>query len=171
MKIVFFLLTACVSTPSFAFANVPGANPEFSGRYKILSCSPECAKIQLDLGAGFQRGFSRVKALSISVIDQLPESPSTCDGEKPFEFNITLLAHDPRYDLPVKLNNIENDPANWRKICDGTFATSRSEATLRSRRARITLLRSGLDRYTLHWEDDRYRLAASFELRKVSDRL
>lgn len=156
--------------PGLAIASEPSGNPDFSGRYKVVSCSPECSKILLDLGGGYLRSFGPVKILSISVIDQFPENPSTCDGEKPFVFNITLLTPDRERDLPVRVNNLENDPANWRKICDGSFATTPEKAMLHSGRARITLLRWGLDRYSLSWEDSRYQLAGTFELRKVSDR-
>lgn len=167
MKAILAAALVCAGFFSQSRADTQPSNPIFSGVYELQACEPECSKIRIE-SAFYSRSMSEVKGMTVSVVDQMKLAWQTCDGRKPYEFNIWLFGDQMRGSFMH--NNLAASPEDYRKVCDGVFTTDARVAQLRSGQIQISLARESDKLFRLSWSDRRTGLSGLFHLKRVADR-
>lgn len=141
---------------SISLAGASTRNQQFSGDYKIISCSPDCDQIKT---SGFHGNwvFSDFKGIYISVVDKPWHFWDSCSDSTPtFEFNLWPVGPEtPTLGIPFLHTNIAQVSNDWQKVCDGVFTVMSSSVSLDSSDVSIQLVHKSGQDFELKWRDDR----------------
>lgn len=163
MKLIFSaILSLFLSHQAFSSTS---ENKNFSGAFRVDSCSPSCGQVYVGGGEYAPYfDFSKIRGMRISVVDKTVVDFPTCDGSKDaYEFNIWAFGNGQTGHFMN--NNLKGDSLNpWRNVCDGKFAVSGNMASLVSSKINIMLKKISDDKFELAWIDKRWGVSGSFKL-------